>query len=172
MKNKLSRVTVTTFLALASIGFVYGIYLYLHRPSTFPPNKSANNAILVHIILALVTVIAVVTIQIWRNRRQLSNIWLALFSQQAFERLKHTVRPQQKSVLSILRALVCIVPLYLILWNPFRSAMQILAAFDPSVTANAWGGPTYLGASLAHWLDGAVLMYIGAFLLDRIMVKK
>lgn len=47
------------------------------------------------------------------------------------------------------------------LFVPLRSGLQVLAALDPDFTRNAWGGPSYLGASAAHWMDG-VLMFLAA----------
>ena len=43
----------------------------------------------------------------------------------------------------------------------------MLAGLDPDVTRNAWGGPTYLGAAAAHWLDAALLFLAAAALVRR-----
>lgn len=48
--------------------------------------------------------------------------------------------------------------------------MQITGGLDPNATVNAWGGPTYLGALLAHYLDGIIGFYAAAFLLNRILL--
>lgn len=40
---------------------------------------------------------------------------------------------------------------------PLRAGEQVFAALDPDFTRDAWGGPGYLGASLAHWMDGLLL---------------
>ena len=62
-------------------------------------------------------------------------------------------------------------PLVLVaLYTPFRMGMQVTGGLDPNATVNAWGGPTYLGALLAHWLDGIVGFYAAAFLLSRLLV--
>jgi len=79
--------------------------------------------------------------------------------------------PEHFSIISFARMLLCVLPLFLIVWTPYRAALQIIAAFDPSVTSNAWGGPTYLGATAAHYLDGLILLYVGALLLHWFMVK-
>lgn len=42
----------------------------------------------------------------------------------------------------------------------WRAGLQVFAALDSDFTRDAWGGPSYLGASLAHWMDGA-LMFAG-----------
>lgn len=41
----------------------------------------------------------------------------------------------------------------------FRAGQQVFAALDPDFTRDAWGGPGYLGASFAHWLDAALIFY-------------
>lgn len=42
-------------------------------------------------------------------------------------------------------------------YTPVRAGLQVLAGLDPDFTRDAWGGPTYLGAAAAHWLDGALI---------------
>ncbi len=62
-------------------------------------------------------------------------------------------------------------PLVLVLlYTPLRMGQQITGGLDPNATVNAWGGPTYLGALLAHWLDGIVGFYAAAFLLSRLLL--
>jgi hypothetical protein len=39
----------------------------------------------------------------------------------------------------------------------WRAGVQVFAAVDHDFTRDAWGGPTYLGASAAHWMDGLLL---------------
>jgi hypothetical protein len=47
---------------------------------------------------------------------------------------------------------------------------QLIGGLDPNATVNAWGGPTYAGALLAHWLDAIVGCYAAAFLLGRVLL--
>ncbi len=47
---------------------------------------------------------------------------------------------------------------------------QIVGGLDPNVTVDASGGPTYMGALLAHRLDATVACYGAAFLLSRVLV--
>lgn len=49
-------------------------------------------------------------------------------------------------------------------YTPLRAGGQVLAGLDPDFTRNAWGGPTYLGAMAAHYLDGALMFLAGAAL--------
>ncbi|MGE5288479.1 MAG: hypothetical protein ACM3ML_15030 [Micromonosporaceae bacterium] len=46
-----------------------------------------------------------------------------------------------------------------LLFAVLRAGEQVFAAFDPDFTRDAWGGPSYLGASLVHWLDGVYILY-------------
>lgn len=43
-------------------------------------------------------------------------------------------------------------------FSVFRAAFQV-SSFRASGNVNAWGGPTYLGALLAHWLDSFIGFY-------------
>ncbi|HEY6747419.1 MAG TPA: hypothetical protein VI357_17085 [Mycobacteriales bacterium] len=49
-------------------------------------------------------------------------------------------------------------------YTPLRAGEQVLAGLDPDFTRNAWGGPTYLGAMAAHYLDGVLMFLAGAAL--------
>lgn len=63
------------------------------------------------------------------------------------------------------------VPLVLVLaYTPYRMGAQVTGGLDPNATVNAWGGPSYPGALLAHWLDGIVGFYVAAFLLGRLVL--
>jgi hypothetical protein len=45
----------------------------------------------------------------------------------------------------------------LVVWySLWRAGFQVLGGLDPAFTSQAWGGPSYLGAGLAHWLDGII----------------
>ena len=59
--------------------------------------------------------------------------------------------------------LIQMVLVYFVLYTFWRAGQQLFGALSPSFVVNAWGGPTYLGASLAHWMDG-ILILIAAFL--------
>jgi len=168
---KLSRTIITIIGTLAIIGFISGIMSYLHRPATYKPNDPAANAILAHILLAITTLIVVIAIQAYRTRRHLPSIWLAPFSTNAYRRVTRTLVPRPFALAGVLRIIPCLLLLYVLLWEPYRAALQIVGALDPAFTANAWGGPSYLGASLAHWLDGLLLFYGSAYLLHLVMAK-
>jgi len=172
MKTKLSRTSISAFAFMFLAGMAYGYYRYLHRPATFPPNDPKNNAILVHLIIAACAIITVAAIQLYRKRKQLPNIWAAPFSQSALQRLKATFAPGRFTLLYIPRVVVSFLMLVVMLFTPFRSGSLITAGLDPSEPANAWGGPSYLGAAAAHWMDLVIFLYIGGLILNWIMVKR
>jgi hypothetical protein len=59
----------------------------------------------------------------------------------------------------------------LLLFNFVRAGQQVVAGLDPNFTVNAWGGPGYLGAMLARYLDGVYLFYLEALLMDLVLLK-
>lgn len=63
----------------------------------------------------------------------------------------------------LLRPLV-FVGVFLMAYTPLRAGAQVLAGLDPDFTRDAWGGPSYLGAMAAHYLDGVLIFFAGAAL--------
>jgi hypothetical protein len=51
----------------------------------------------------------------------------------------------------------------------WRVGEQVTAGLDPNFTANAWGGPSYLGAMACHYLDIALIIAACGWLLDKIL---
>jgi hypothetical protein len=76
------------------------------------------------------------------------------------------------SAADISRAVVTGLLSIFLLYNFFRAGVQVIGGFDPNFTVNAWGGPSYLGALVAHYLDAAYLFYVEAFLLNLALVKR
>ncbi len=81
-------------------------------------------------------------------------------------RLRSGVPPR-----NIARAVLAGLLSILLLYNFFRAGGQPIGGLDPNFTTNAWGGPSYLGAMLAHYLDGVYLFYVEALLLNLVLVK-
>jgi len=81
-------------------------------------------------------------------------------------RLKATLRAGQVSRVLLAAALVL-----LIAYGWFRAGMQVLGGLDPNFTANAWGGPSYLGAMACHYLDCGLIMAVAAGALDLVLVS-
>jgi hypothetical protein len=171
-KLKFSKTTLTALSLIALAGLYYGYYRYTHHSTPYVPDDPKNDAILVHIIIAICTVIAVAAIQIYRNRKQLPNIWKAPFTQNALQRLKATMSLKPFGFLSIPRAVVSFLMAFVILFAPFRMSEQIIGGLDQAQTNNAWGGPSYAGAMAAHYMDMLIIVYVCALILHLVMVKR
>jgi hypothetical protein len=172
---RLSRASVTVLLASFLTGIAKGAVAYAHRSPIPERHVAGSNAITVHVILAIVGAVAVVAVQARRSRRPGApgtSPWAAPFSAHATQRLSRTVRfadgPSPRNVARVVATVVLVVVL---LYAPFRIGAEITGGLDPNATVNAWGGPTYLGALLAHSLDAIEIFYADAFLLDRLLLR-
>jgi hypothetical protein len=67
------------------------------------------------------------------------------------------------------RAAAALPPLVVIGYCCWRVGEQVTAGLDPNFTANAWGGPSYLGAMACHYLDVALIIGASGWLLDKIL---
>jgi hypothetical protein len=61
----------------------------------------------------------------------------------------------------VLRPLAFLAAL-LMAYTPLRAGQQVLGGLDPDFTRDAWGGPSYLGAMAAHYLDGLLIFLAAA----------
>ncbi len=153
------------------LGLAAGVVAWQTAPAEYPPNEPANNAVAVHWLLAGVAVVATLAAYGVARRRRCAHVLSLPFRAHALRRVMATLRLRPFTVLGLLRAVVTLLLLDVFLWEPFRAAMQVCAALAPSWTANAWGGPTYVGASMAHWIDGYLLFYASALLLHVVLVS-
>jgi len=170
--NRLSRLSVAVFFAAFLIGIIEGAINYAHRSPVIERHVAGTNAITVHVVLAIVAVAVVAVVQLSASRRasnRAGSPWVAPFSTNAFARLRRTIRTSRG--LSTVRLLPTALLLLVLLYAPFRMGMQIVGGIDPNATVNAWGGPTYLGALLAHWLDCIIGFYAVAFLMSQLLAK-
>ena len=69
-----------------------------------------------------------------------------------------------------LRLFLAVLPTALLAYLPVRAGMQVIGGLDPNFTANAWGGPSYLGALACHYLDAALLGALAAALLNLVLL--
>jgi hypothetical protein len=171
-RYRLSRVTAAVFAVLLVAGITEGAAQYARRSSKIERHVAGTNAITLHVLIAVAAAAAVLTLQARRSRQpawqRAPSPWAAPFSATAASRLRRTIRLADGLSLPNLARAVAAVPLILVLlFTPFRMGMQITGGLDPNATVNAWGGPTYPGALLAHYLDGIVAFYAAAFLLSR-----
>jgi hypothetical protein len=69
------------------------------------------------------------------------------------------------------RIVAALPPLAVICYCCWRVGEQVTAGLDPNFTANAWGGPSYLGAMACHYLDIALIVGASGWLLDKILPR-
>lgn len=169
--NPYARPTLLVIGALSLLGLAAGVASWRSAPETYPPNDPAANAIGLHVVLAGVAVAATAAAYVVARRRGRRQVLSLPFRVRALGRVRATFRLGGFDLLLLARAALTLLLLYVLLWEPFRAAMQVFAALAPSWTANAWGGPSYWGASLAHWLDGYLLFYAAALALNVVLVK-
>jgi len=169
----LSRTTVLTCLLLFVAGVLLGVVTYLQRSDVLEQHVPSANAVPAHVVLAFVAVVLAILVPRLRLAgRAPYPIWVAPFSRSALDRFRRTMSLRGRaSVGHVARALVAVVLAILLLFNFLRAGQQVIGGLDPNFTINAWGGPSYLGAMLAHYLDGVYLFYLEAFFLDIVLLK-
>ncbi len=169
----LSRRTISACALLFVVGVLTGLVQYLQRSSVLEPHVPDSSAITVHIVMALIAVgLAIVVPRLRLVREASYPIWLAPFSRSGLDRFKRTVLLRAgPTPTNVARAFVAIVFAIGLLFNFFRAGLQIVGGLDQNFTVNAWGGPGYLGAMLAHYLDGVYLFYLEALLLKVVLLR-
>ena len=170
---QLSRLSAAVFAALFVTGAAAGAVDYARRSPAITRHTAGSNAITIHVVVALAAAAAAAGMQARRARRPAQrgpSPWAAPFSATAAARLGRTIRFSGGLSLPTVARVIATVPLVLaLLYQPFRMGAQVTAGLDPNATINAWGGPTYAGALLAHWLDCLVGLYVAAFLLSLLL---
>jgi hypothetical protein len=174
-RRKLSRLSVTVCGLLLAAGIAEGAQAYARRAPGIERHAAGTNAITVHLVLAAATATVVIAVQARRSRqpapRRGPSPWAAPFSADAVSRLLRTLRFAAGPSLPNLARAVATVPLVLVLlYTPFMMGAHITSDLNPNATVNAWGGPTYIGAVMAHWLDGIIGFYAAAFVLSRLLL--
>jgi hypothetical protein len=159
----LSAATVA-FLAL---GVVTGWVTYLHRSPVREVHVAGTTAWTQHLIIAGVAVV-LYGLALWLHRRRPGRgsgrlLLLAPIGTSAMARLAATMREGSWRTLAVL------LPLAMFAYGWWRTGEQVIGGLDPNFTANAWGGPSYLGAMFCHYLDGGLIIAACAWLLNWIM---
>jgi hypothetical protein len=163
------------FAVLLVAGVGEGAVAYAGRSLKIEHHVAGTNAVTVHVLIAVAAAAVVIGIQVRRSHRSAPqrgpSPWTAPFSATAASRLRRTIRLAGRlSLRNLARAIAAVPLVFLLLDVPFRMGQQITSGLDPNATVNAWGGPTYLGALLAHYLDGIVIFYAAAFLLTHLLL--
>jgi hypothetical protein len=171
---RFSRWTGAAVLTLFLIGIAEGAVQYARRSHVIEPQAPGTNAITIHVALAIVAAATVAGVQVWRSRhpaRRGSSPWAAPFSASALARIGRTIRSAGRSFpQNMLRALATLVLLVVQAYWPLMMGQHLTGDLDPNQTVNAWGGPSYLGAVLAHWLDGIAIFYAVGLLLNWVLL--
>ncbi|HTS98099.1 MAG TPA: hypothetical protein VMI33_15925 [Streptosporangiaceae bacterium] len=170
--TRLSRLSVPILAAAFCIGIAQGAIDYSRRSPVPERHVAGTNAITVHLVLAIVAAGVVFVIQVRRSRgraRPGPSPWTAPFSSRAVARMSRTIRLSRGA--TAVRVLPMALLILLLLYCPYRMGAQVIGGLDPNSTVNAWGGPGYAGALLAHWLDCVAAFYAGAFLFSRLLSR-
>ena len=169
-RMRVSRLSAPVLAAAFLIGLAEGALAYSHHSPVLKRHGVGTNAITIHVVLAIVAAAVVITVQV-RRARKLSQPgplpWSTPFSSHAVARISQTIRLSRGA--AVARALPMALLILVLLYCLYRMGAQIIGGLDPNSTVNAWGGPTYAGALLAHWLDSIVAFYVAAFLLGRLL---
>lgn len=174
MNMNLSRAFLATSVSLFAIGILSGLVQYLNRSAEIEKYQPGSSAIGIHIGLGIGAAIALGVVYGYQHRRPKAPlVLLAPFSQTAFTRFTSTALLRGGfSIVKVIRAGLSVFLAFMLLYNVWRAGDQVIGGLDPNYVINAWGGPSYLGASLAHWLDTALLFYLIACLLNLVMLKR
>jgi hypothetical protein len=169
----LSKAIVLTCALLFVAGVLAGVVTYAQRSPVVEEQVAGTSAIPAHVVLALVAVGVFIGLPRLRMASQAPySPWVAPFSRSAFDRFKQTLLLRSgASPGAIVRAVLAGLLAILLLFNFFRAGQQVIGGLDPNFTVNAWGGPSYLGAMLAHYLDATYLVYVEALLLNLVLVN-
>lgn len=168
--TRVSWLSVSVLAAAFLIGLAKGAAAYSHRSPVLERHIAGTNAIMIQVVLAIIATAAIIAIQVRRSRQRSQpgpSPWSAPFSSSAVEKMRRTMRLSGGA--EVVRAMPMALLILVLLYWPYRMGTQLIGGLDPNSTVNAWGGPTYAGALLAHWLDCIVAFYVIAFLLGRIL---
>lgn len=165
MRSRLSVPLSITAAALFVAGVGLGFLMHLSSDRPVPEHNPDMNAWPVHLVLTGLLV-AGLGFASWRHSKGRGSglFLLTPIGKRAGARLRKTVRHSPWRLIIIVPMLMVVV--YLML----RSGMQVTIGLNQAETVNAWGGPTYLGAMYAHYLDAVVFGAVAAGVIHLVMV--
>jgi hypothetical protein len=162
----LSPVTGSVAVVFIAGGLITGLVMYLHRSSAAVHTVPGTSAWGIHLGL---TVVAAAWLAAAHHRRRPGPrvpLLLAPIGTNAAHRLAVTARSAP------LRVLACAPLLALLAYNAWRAGAQVFGGLDPHFRANAWGGPSYLGAMYCHYLDIGLISALAAIVIDRLLLDR
>ena len=170
----LSPLLVVVATAVFAGGVAAGYISYLHRSPVLQKQIPGAAAWWQQLIVAVLAG-AAFGYAYWRHHRKPGRRgeppWLlSPLGKPAGRRLARTMRGGLGGPSASGRAVLALALAGLFLYGLYRVGEQVTAGLDPNFTVNAWGGPTYLGAMAAHYLDLLVLMGAAVWLLHLILL--
>jgi hypothetical protein len=153
----------------AVAGIATGFVQNLDRSPIREAHVPGTSAWVQHIIVAAVAG-ALYGVARWRHDRRFGRgagrlLLAAPLGRSAAARMAVSMRQ------ATWRSAAALPPLLVIAYIFWRAGEQVTGGLDPNFTVNAWGGPTYLGAMACHYLDGALIIAVSAWLLDKILLR-
>jgi hypothetical protein len=165
--RQLSPLLAVSAAGVTAVGIATGFLRYLDRsPIRESPAPGASGWGQQLAVAAVAC--ALYGVARWRHRRRFGRgsgrpLLLAPLGGNAAARLTAAARQSSWRIAAA-------VPLLAVIgYCCWRVGEQVTAGLDPNFTANAWGGPTYLGAMACHYLDAALIVAASGWLLDKIL---
>ncbi|OHV35624.1 hypothetical protein BCD49_21765 [Pseudofrankia sp. EUN1h] len=180
------------FALLFAAGVAAGGMIYLRRSPVRDVQQPGTAAWWPHLALFLVAIALLAMARIRLRRRQhrryrhrvrvaggapsdvrdqpVELLLLAPLGKPAGRRIRRTLRGARRSPGGLARLVTAGVVAIPLAYSLFRAGIQVLGGLDPNFTANAWGGPSYLGAMACHYLDAALIAAASAYLTARVLV--
>lgn len=125
------------------------------------PHRPEDNAIAAHLVVTAIVVAAVVLATVLsRSVRWLLSPW----TRRTGARIRLTFARAGGSFTGVLRCVAFVLLAVLIGYLVLRMGMQVTIGLDPGSTRNAWGGPSAIGAFLAHGVDAVLGAGVAALL--------
>ncbi len=164
---RLSPASVTVAAVAVVAGFITGGVSYLHRSPAPVHNTAGTAAWGAHFALTAAAAVWIVAACRFRRRHGRVGVPLLLtpLGAGAAHRLGLTSRTSPGRTLAVAPLIA------LLVYNAWRVGEQVIGGVDPHFTADAWGGPTYLGAMYCHYLDVGLISAAAALLINRILLK-
>lgn len=141
--------------------------MYLGNDRPVPEHNPDMNAWPVHLVFTALLVVGL-AVALWRHRKGRGSglFLLTPIGKRAAARLRQTVRS------SPWRSIIIVPMLVVMGYLMLRCGMQVTLGLNEAATINAWGGPTYLGAMYAHYLDAVLFGALPAGVIHLVMVRE
>jgi hypothetical protein len=165
--RQISPLLTVSAAGVTAVGIASGFIRYLDRSPIRESSAPGASAWGQQLAVAAVAC-ALYGVARWRHRRRFGRgsgrpLLLAPLGRNAAARLTAAARQASWRIAAAIPLLAVIG------YCCWRVGEQVTAGLDPNFTANAWGGPTYLGAMACHYLDAALLVAASGWLLDKIL---